>query len=160
MKKAGFIFAAVLVLIAALFWWFSPTQTLKRKTTSLLELMNLSGGGEARMLEVNALRGMLAENVVMELSFRTGLDPVVGRDDIVTGYVMLTRRIQKSRFDLHGFESIRINGDAAEVEFSVKGLVELPEIRILDGEYRMEFRWILQDGEWRLAAVRELASGK
>lgn len=112
------------------------------------------------MLEVNALRGMLAENVVMELSFRTGLDPVVGRDDIVTGYVMLTRRIQKSRFDLHRFEAIRIDGDAAEVEFTVKGLVELPEIRILDGDYRMEFRWVQQDGEWQLAGVRELASGK
>jgi len=85
---------------------------------------------------------------------------VVARDDIVTGYVMLTRRIRKSRFDLHRYESIRIDGEAADVEFSVKGLVELPEIRILDGEYRMVFRWVQQDGEWRLAGVRELASGK
>lgn len=156
MKKTAIILVVALVLVAALFWWFSPAQMLKRRTASLIELMNLSGAGEARVMEVNALSGLLAEDVVMELSFRTGLDPVVQRDDIVSGYVMLSRRVRKSRFELLRYESIRIDGDAADVEFTMKGLVELPEIRILDGEYRMVFHWLQQDGDWRLSGLREI----
>lgn len=156
MKRVVFILVVGLILIATLFWWFSPTQMLKRKTASLMGLMNLSGTGEARVMEVNAFRGLLADNVEMELSFRTGLDPVLGRDDIVSGYVMLSRRVQKSRFELLRYESVQIDGDAADVAFIMKGLVELPEIRILDGEYRMVFHWLEQEGDWRLAGVREL----
>lgn len=156
MKRTGFILAALLVAVAMLFWWFSPAQMVKRRTASLIELMDRSGAGEARVLDVNTLEGLLADQVSMELSFRTGLDRMVSREDIVSGYVMLRKRVRKAGFEVLDYDSIHIHGGEADVALTLKGLVELPEIRILDGEYRMVFRWREQDGQWRLSGVREL----
>lgn len=156
MKRMTFILVALLVAVALLFWWCSPAQMLKRRTASLIGLMDRSGAGEARVMDVNTLQGLLADQVSMELSFRTGLDRMVSREDIVSGYVMLRKRVRKAGFEVLDHDSIHIHGGEADVALTLKGLVELPEIRILDGEYRMVFRWREQDGQWRLSGVREL----
>ncbi len=158
MKRLIISAAALLVLAAFLFWWFSPTQVLKRRTLSLLETLTMDAGTgkSTRQLGAYSLNVLLAREV--ELSTPT-IDQANGtfeRSELESAFSWLCQQAKHTRFELDEFRSVNISGDRGEVLFSLDALVELPTYRPVDGNFGVTFRWQREEDTWRLTGAEWL----
>lgn len=158
MKRLIIPAAALLVLAAFLFWWFSPTQVLKRRTLSLLETLTMDAGTgkSTRQLGAYSLNALLAREV--ELSTPT-IDQANGtfeRSELESAFSWLSQQAKQTRFELEEFRSVNISGDRGEVLFSLDALVELPTYRAVDGHFGVTFRWQREEETWRLTGAEWL----
>lgn len=158
MKRFIIPSAALLVLAAFLFWWFSPTQVLKRRTHSLLETLTMDAGTgkSTRQLGAYSLNALLAREV--ELSTPT-IDQANGtfeRSELESAFSWLCQQAKQTHFELDEFRAVNISGDRGEVVFSLEALVELPTYRPVDGRFGVTFRWQREEESWRLTGAEWL----
>lgn len=143
----------VLLLAACGFWWFSPAQVIKRRTSSLLETLTFeAGSGRAsRQMGVYSLNALLAKEVELNTPTIEQANGTFERSDIESAFTWLCQQAKQTRFDMGSIHSIEVEGDRAMIEFSLEALVELPTYRPADGAYRVTYEWIREENEWRLA---------
>jgi hypothetical protein len=158
MKRLAIPATALLVLAAFLFWWFSPTQVLKRRTLSLLETLTMDAGTgkSTRQLGAYSLNALLAREV--ELSTPT-IDQANGtfeRSELESAFSWLCQQAKHTSFELDEFRTVNISGERGEVVFSLDALVELPTYRPVDGRFAVTFRWQREEETWRLASAEWL----
>jgi hypothetical protein len=156
MKRIGLPIFVLALLGAFLFWWFSPVQVVKRRTETLLETLTLqaSTGVPSRQMGVYSLNSLLATEVELESDSIREANGSFERPEMESAYSWLCQQAKQTRFDLEKFHSVEIDGDQANVRFSLIALVELPSYRPADGEYEVSFRWQREDDGWKLAAAK------
>lgn len=155
---------AVLVLGILAFWWFSPTQVLKRHTSGFIETANVP----PRMSDIGrSARGRNLEKYfapVIRVDSPEDLAEEVGseftRERAVILYSSVARYCREISIAAPSFESVEIDGDLATVLFTADALVDLPNRRPVDGLIRVESEWRKVDGDWLLEAFRWSESGR
>jgi hypothetical protein len=153
MKRLSLPIVIVALLGAFAFWWFSPAQIVKRRTKTLLETLTLEagsgrGGRHLSGYTFSALLGPVVELESPSIEQANGSFP---RSDMESAFSWLCDEAKQSRFDLEDIHSITVDGDRAEVAFSLNALVELPSYRPADGLYEVSFQWRKEKDGWRLA---------
>jgi len=157
MKRFAIIAVVVALLTALGFWWFSPSEVVKRRTEKLLEVLTFdaTSGRGARQMGAYSLNALLAEEVKLSSKSIAEANGTFERAELESAYSWLGAQAKQTSFKLEGFDSIEIEGDQATVHFRLKGLVELPNYRPADGHFRVVFKWVniekgwrLQDAEW------------
>ena len=144
------------MLGALAFWWFSPVQVVKRRTETLLETLTLEAGRSkgSRQMGVYSLNALLASEVRLTAPSMEEANGTFERSEMESAFSWLCEQAKETRFSPMEHYSVRINGDQADVSFSVLALVELPSYRPADGIYEVTFRWQREDDGWRLAHAR------
>jgi hypothetical protein len=133
-------------------WWFSPTQVLKRRTTSLLETLTLDSGATqgSRRLAVYSLNALLASEVRLETPTIEEANGTFERAELESAFNWLCGEAKQTRFELMEFASVTVSGDTGEVACMLEALVELPTVRPADGIYQARLFWRRADDKWLL----------
>lgn len=152
MQRIAVIGITLALISGLVIWWFSPVQTLKRRTASLLQTLTLKSGSTkaARQMGAYSLNALLADEVVLEATTITEVNGTFDRSEMESLYSWLCGHTTQTRFDLEQFQSIAIRGDQADVVFSLKALVELPSSRPVDGHFLVTYQWKHGDKGWQL----------
>ena len=152
MKRYAIAALLVAVLVALAFWWFSPAQVVKRRTKTLLQTLTLEpGSGSAgRQMGTYSLNALLAPQVELENPTIKEASGSFERSEMESAFSWLCTAAKQTRFELEDFHSVTVDGDQAKVEFTLKGLVELPTYRPADGRYDATFDWVKEEDGWRL----------
>lgn len=152
MKRYIFPGIVLLAMIGFTFWWFSPTQALKRKTNNLLAAltMDADSGRVGRQTGAYSLNALLAEQVELDTPTIKEANGTFERNEMESAYGWLSNQAKQTRFELKTLHSIDITGDKAVVKLTLFGLVELPTYRPADGTYDVVFDWVKKEDGWRL----------
>ncbi len=152
MKRIAVVGITLALISGLVVWWFSPVQTLKRRTVSLLQTLTLKSGSAktSRQMGAYTLNALLADEVVLESTTLTEVNGTFDRSEMESSYSWLCGQAIQTRFDLEKFQSIAIRGDQADVVFSLKALVELPSSRPVDGRFLVTYQWKHGDKDWQL----------
>jgi len=144
--------ALIILSVGGAVWWFAPEQALIRRTNNLLDTISFSEGTgkAARNLKTYPLNRLLAERVRLETPTIPQANGEFDRSDLGSGFNWLCNRARQSKFKSAKVHSAAINGDSATVEMDLKGLVELPAYRPVDGTFKVTFDWQREDDDWRL----------
>lgn len=153
MKRLALPVVIFAILGAFAFWWFSPTQILKRRTQTLLQTLTLdSGTGKAsRQMGVYSLNSLLASEVELDTPTLKEANGTFERSEMESAFSWLCDQAKQTRFDLEKLRSVKIDGEHAEVAFFLNAVVELPSYRPVDGRFDVTFHWKREDDKWRLA---------
>jgi len=155
MKRLVSIVLPILLITALGIWWFSPTQVVKRRTKSFLDVLTLeaTSGKPARQMKVFTFNGMLEETVTLKNPSQEELNGSLERSEIENGFSWLINNASSSRFDVVEFQSIQVSDETAQVDFTVDALVELPTYRPADGKYDVGLTWKKGKDGWRLSSA-------
>ncbi len=147
------IAAAILAILAAFgFWWFSPTQVIKRRTKSLLSTLTIeSGSGKiTRQMGTYSLGKLLAPRVQLETPTIDEANGTFDRAEMESAFSWLCNQARQTHFKLTRLQSIEVTGENAQVTLTLNGLVELPTYRPADGNYFVTFDWEKTADGWQL----------
>lgn len=155
MKRLAPAVFIVALLGALAFWWFSPTQVVKRRTQNLLQVLTLEpGSGQSgRQLGVYSLNALLAPEVKLKSRSISQANGTFARSELESAYSWLCGQARQTEFTLDQFHSVIVEGDQATVECAITALVDLPNDRPADGNYEVTFRWTREDDNWRLSSA-------
>ncbi len=153
MKRIGLPIVIIATLGAFLFWWFSPVQVVKRRTHTLLETLTMESvsGKAVRQTGVYSLNALLAEEVELVTPTIPQANGTFERGEMESAFSWLAEQARETRFEMLDLHSVRVDGERAEVSFSLEALVELPASRPADGRYEVVFHWASDGNTWRLA---------
>ena len=152
MKRLVISLVIIAILAALGGWWFSDTQVLKRRTQSLLTTLTLdSGTGKVgRQMGAYSLNALLASEVALDTPTIKEANGTFQRDELESIFSWLCNQAKETRFELLDLRSVTVNGDKAEVDLTLIGLVVLPNYRPADGKYAVTFDWQKEKDGWRL----------
>jgi hypothetical protein len=152
MKKAAFAVLIAALVAAFAFWWFSPTQVLKRRTRDLLKALTIeSATGQAgRQLGVYSLTPLLASEVELESESNQEANGRFDRAELESVYASLCQHAKQTHFKIEKFDRVAVSGGQAEVELTLQALVELQNIRPVDGRHEARLHWMKDKDGWRL----------
>lgn len=154
----------VLVLAGFAFWWFSPTQVLKRRTAGFIDTARVpvSMSDLGRSARGRHLADYLAPRI--EVESPENLAHEVGRtftrDEAAALYSGVARYCREVSITKLGFVSVGFKDDKARVAFTADAIVELPNRRPVDGLVSVESRWRKVDGDWLLEAFEWTESAR
>ncbi|MFT3990304.1 MAG: hypothetical protein QM680_02730 [Luteolibacter sp.] len=156
MKRVMSIAIVLLILAGFGVWWFSPKQVIQRRTKSLLKVLSIEkdSGRAARMMKPFELNKMLAAEVNLENPEREELNGTLSRTEVESNFSWLCAQAKSSDFSVEEFQNVTVSGDAAEVAFVMKALVEVNDYRPADGNYSVTLSWQKEKDGWRLAAAK------
>lgn len=152
MKRLSILGAVLLMLAAFLFWWFSATQVLKRRTQSFLDVMTMDAGTgkSGRQLGVYRLNSLLAEEVELNTPTIEQANGTFARSELESGFSWISQQAKQTRFILNEIQSVDVASDRGKVVFLIEALVELPAYRPVDGNFQVTFHWQREKDDWRL----------
>lgn len=158
MKRISILAAALIILAAFLFWWFSPTQVLKRRTMTLLDTLTMDAGTgkSGRQLGVYRLNSLLAEQVELSTPTIEQANGTFDRSELESGFSWICQQAKQTRFLLDEIQSIDVASDRGKVVFTLEALVELPSDNPADGKFEVTFQWQRENDIWRLYSAEWL----
>jgi len=153
MKRIGLPVIIIALLGAFVFWWFSPIQVLKRRSTSLLETLTLKDDSSkaSRQMGVYSLNALLSSEVELSSTSIREANGTFERSELESAFSWLCEQAKETRFELQKIRSVKIDGDTATVELSLNAAVVLPSYRPADGGYDATLTWENEENQWRLA---------
>lgn len=156
MKRLALAAVAVILLAALGVWWFSPTQVLKRRTRSLLSTLTMDAGTGrvTRHAGAYSLDRLLAPKVTLETPTIGEANGTFDRDELGSAYSWLCDQAKQTKFELGEIQSLKIDGNSAEMRVRLEGMVELAAYRPVDGTFDVTFEWRKEDDGWRLVSAR------
>jgi hypothetical protein len=163
MKRVA-IPAIVLILAGLAFWWFSPTQVLKRRTASFIDTARVpvSMSDLGRSARGRHLADYFAPSI--EVESPENLAHEVGRtftrDEAAALYSGVARYCREVSITDLEFVSVGSKNDEARVVFTADTIVDLPNRRPVDGLVTVESRWRKVDGDWLLEAFEWTESAR
>lgn len=152
MKRIHFAGIAGLLAVAFVFWWFSPTQVLKRRSASLVESLSFKRdtGIPLRQLSGYSFGSFLADEVELDSHGIPEAEGTFSRSNLESAHTALASYARESGFEIERFHAVTVTGDLAHVSLTIDGFVQLPEFRPADGKYLVDLHWRCDDGVWRL----------
>lgn len=155
MKKLWISLAAAAVLIPFGMWWFSPEQTVMRRTKHLMEVLSLSQGSagplrQAKVFSMNALLAADVELVIPEIDDANG---TFDKAELESAFSWICENAKESRFDITAFRDVAVNGDTATVTFLAEGFLDLGSVRPADGTFEVNIVWKKGGDGWRYEKV-------
>ena len=96
------------------------------------------------------LNSLLAKQVELDTPTIKEANGSFARDELESAYSWLSNQSKQSRFEARKFHGITVDGDNATVDLTLFGMVELPQYRPADGEYRVKFDWQRESDGWRI----------
>lgn len=162
MKRIALPLVVLALLGAFAFWWFSPVQVVKRRTKTLLETLTLEAGSGkgGRHLATYSFNALLASEVELEAPSIQEANGTFQRAEMESAFSWLCDQAKETRFELEKFHTVRVAGDRADVAFSLNALVELPNYRPADGNFKVTFQWQQEKDGWRLTSAKWTEVGK
>ena len=153
MNRKWIIIGISVVFLGLAVWRYSPTQVVKRRTETLLDVFSMGRdvGPGGRRLDVYRLNGLLADQIEVKASFTD--EESVQKEDVESAYSWLCDKVVESKIEINKWQSIVIEDDTASLSAVVQGLVEMPKVRYLDGQYDARFQWRKIDGDWLLVSI-------
>lgn len=150
MKRALIIAGVVVLLLAYIVWRSQPEQVLKRRSKALIGMADQVSGGVG-LFDLNRLEGLIADELRFQVDVVSGEFESASLAEVVSGYQWMGENTRKSDFKIEEFKSISIDGDRARVKCRVEGVLEMSDIRMMEGLHRVEFAWRKDKrGDWRL----------
>ncbi|BCX50190.1 hypothetical protein HAHE_40980 [Haloferula helveola] len=148
------VVAIAAAAVAFLLWWFSATQVLKRRVSSLIDTAVVP----ASMSDIG--RGARGPNVAefvagsLEIdsppSLAQDLGPDLNRDTVSALYSAVAKYCRSITVNDLKIQSVDVDGETATVRFSADAVVDLPDRRPVDGIVDVDSRWRKTDGKWLL----------
>lgn len=156
MKKILVPLVALVAIIAALLWFFSPKQVVKRSTNKLMSTLTMedTGGKGSRQANLLRLGNLIAGELTLETPTIEEANGVHQKTDVESGFAALTRVASFTKFEVVEYHSITINGEDARVNATIEAVVALPSYRPADGLYEVELDWQKVTDGWRLSRAR------
>ena len=153
MKRFAIPVAFLIGVAIFCLWWYSPTQVLQRRTSSLLSTLTMAAGdGKAnRHMGAYSLNGLLAPQVELETPTIDEANGSFEREELESAFTWLCDQAKQTQFKMEKLRGITISGDRAQVKVLLTGVVELPTFRPADGKYDVTFDWVKGKDGWRLA---------
>lgn len=155
MKRSLLIAIGIIAVLAAMtVWWFSPIQTVKRSTKSLLSVMSFEAdtGTAGRQLRRYRLERLLADEVV--ISSPTEADGTFRREELDSGYAWLASRVKRSDFSVDSWQDVSAANDQVTVTAVVDGSMEYSGMQVLQGLHDVTLVWRNTQDHWRLVSVQ------
>ena len=153
MRKFAPIAAAVIagmLVIGYLVWRSQPEQVLKRQCKTLMGMADEVGNGVG-IFDIKRLENLLADQVVFQIDVVDEEPFRAGQIEVISAYRWLGGNVEKSNFMIVEFTSVEIEGDEARLDLKVAGTLEMPDMRMLEGEHAAGFLWQKdEEGDWRL----------
>lgn len=155
MKKVWIALIAAALLIPLGMWWFSPEQTVMRRTKHLMEVLSLDKGTsrplrQAKVLSMNGLLAPQVELVIPEIPEANG---TFDRQEMESAFSWICQNAKHSRFDVTSFSNVKVKGDTATVSFLTEGYLELGSGRPADGSHDVTVVWKKGGDGWRYDKV-------
>jgi len=152
MKRYIIPLAVLILLVGFSVWWYSPTQVIKRKVSSLLSTLTLeaSDGRAGRNFRGYAFHDLLAPEIELTTPTIEEANGTFDRDELDSAFSWLCNQAKQTRFEMEDLHEITIDGDKATVKLTLTGLVELPTYRPADGTYDVTFDWEKSKDGWQL----------
>ena len=144
----------ILVLAGLAFWWFSPTQVLKRRTAAFIDTANVPVamsdlGRSARGKHVSDyLANRISVKSPEALAEEVGRE--FTRDEAAGLYSGVARYCKEISITDLEFEAVEVDGDVASVRFTADTIVDLPNRRPVDGLITANSFWRKTDNGWLL----------
>lgn len=157
MKKILIALTVTVVTVVFLVWFFSPEQVVKRRTGELLSTLTLAQGDgkAARQMSALKLGDLIGDELVLETPTIEEANGTHQKTEIESGFAVLTRMADFTKFEIVDYHTITVDGDTARVNAAIEAVVVLPSYRPADGMYEVELDWQKgQDGKWRLTRAR------
>jgi len=150
MKRVAIIVVVAVLLLGYWFWRSRDQQVIKRQCKALIEMADQVDGGVG-IFDVKRLEGLLADSILFEID-AVGPDAMqVNEIDVISAYQWLGGNAQKADFKITEFVSITIEKDRAFVKAKVDGILEMPDMRMLEGSHSCDFTWEKSGkGDWLL----------
>ncbi|MDX1680923.1 MAG: hypothetical protein R3242_09350 [Akkermansiaceae bacterium] len=153
MKRYLPMLGLVVLAIAFLVWRSLPEQVIKRRCKALIELLDQMDAG-ASVFDYNRLDGLLADRIEFRIDLLEEELVSADREQALSAYRWMSDEVKRSSFSIAEFRDIEFEGDEARVRMEVESVVEMPDIRSLDGRHACEFLWQRDGkGDWRLEGL-------
>lgn len=152
MKKRLLISIVSIIVVLSAAWWFSPEQVIKRRSTSLFEILtiDLSKPPTTRALAVYSLHPYLATEVEVSTPTPEEANGTFAREELESAFSSICQHALQCRFSESVFEQVSIDGKRASVELNLQANVEFPGLRIADGPFRVKLDWLRGEKDWLL----------
>jgi len=154
MKKAALGLLVLVSVGLGIWWWFSPTQQVKRKTRALVELLCFHGGASPSLMEMHRLTGLIGSDMEVEVPEMDIERRLVSRDEVQSAYNWLHKRAQASDFDLVEYKLAELVAGRAEVQVVLDGAVDMPKLQKLIGYQQVVLIWQDEGSGWKLTQLR------
>ncbi len=161
MKRLALTLILAALLGGFLYWWSLPAQVLKRRSLQILQTLTLkSGSGRTdRQTGVYVLNALLASSVELDTPTLSDANGTFDRSEVESAFSWLCDQAKETHFVLQQFHAVAIDGNQADVTFSIQALVELPSSRPVEGPYEVTFRWQLENHSWQLIRANWVTGG-
>lgn len=157
MKRILMVILGVVVAGAFVAWWFSPTQVLQRRVSSLLDTASVPPGmsDAGRKARGAHLAKYLSRQVAVHPpeSFDAPVTGSVARDTASALYSGAASYCKEITFADLTFDDVQPNGETATITFRVDAIVDLPTRRPVDGILNVDSHWEKVDGAWLLTEL-------
>lgn len=153
MKRNLIILAVLVIITGVLIWRSQPEQVLKRRSKDLIGMANSVSVGPG-VFDLNRLKILLADEVALEIEQVSKDRKVVAEAQVISAYQWLGENVNRSSFEIVEFVGIDIDGSQATIKARVGGVLEMENIRSMEGEYLVTFGWGKDArGDWVLAQL-------
>lgn len=139
-------------------WWYAPARVVERRTETLLTHLSIhpNGGVAARQAVVYALDGLLAPQVTFSSPDVPEANGDFSAQEISNTFALLAEHSQGTRFERETIHSVRVDGELAQVDLTLRAEIRMPGQDLLNGRFRVQLGWIHDGDRWTLQS----ASGK
>lgn len=153
MKRNLIILTVLVIITGVLIWRSQPDQVLKRRSKDLIGMVNSVSVGPG-IFDLNRLKILLADEVALEIEQVSKDREVVTEAQVISAYQWLGENVKRSSFEIVEFVGINIDGSQAAIKARVEGVIEMENIRSMEGEYLVTFGWGKDArGDWVLAQL-------
>ena len=149
------IIAAIAVVIPLCLWWISPEQVLKRRTKHLMNVISLSSGTTPMLRQTKAfsLNGLLAPQLQIVSPSIPKADGRFDKEIVESAFGWICRHAKESEFVIVEFLELTVEGERGLARIEVKGMMQLPRYRPVDGTYEVTIHWLDSADGWRFDKI-------
>lgn len=153
MKRNLMIVGVLLVLIGYLYWRTLPEQVIKRRSKALIEMADQVSEG-AGLFNIKRLEGLIGQQLEYQVDAVSSQSASTSQAEVLSAYQWMGDNTKKSQFKIEDITGLSIEGDDARLKCRVVGILEMNDIRMMEGMHLVEFGWRKDArGEWRLVEL-------
>ena len=153
MKRKLLIIGVLLVVMGYLYWRTQPEQVIKRRSKSLIEMADQVSEG-AGLFDIKRLEGLIGHQLKYQVDAYSSQRASANQAEVLSAYQWMGDNTKKSEFKIEEITGLSIEGNDARLKCRVVGILEMNDIRMMEGLHLVEFGWCRDSkGHWRLVEL-------